>query len=82
VTGDKCREIFKMSGLSNAALMEIWDKVAEKGKDYLRRTHFFAAMKAIAIYQKYNSIEDYDKLIDSPKMPLPDLTHKVLEEEP
>ncbi len=48
--------------------------MCEEEKDYLRRTEFFTALKAISIYQNYKSLTDYHKLIDSSKLPLPNLS--------
>ena len=43
----------------------------EERVEYLRRTEFFTALKAIAIYQNFHSLEHYATLIESVKLPLP-----------
>lgn len=39
----------------------------------MRRTEFFTALKSISIYQNHDSLDDFDKLIDSAKLNLPKL---------
>lgn len=43
-------------------------------KDYLRRSEFFTALKAIAICQNYEGLHNYESYIDSANVPLPDFT--------